>query len=60
MMGKDAGLSVRIDAELLAAFNAACKAADVTASQVVRAAIREFLKDNAQPALPLTKGKGRK
>lgn len=58
-MGKDASLSVRIDAEFLAAFNAACKAADVTGSQVVRAAIRDFLKNNPQSSLPLTKGKSK-
>lgn len=56
-MAKDAALSIRVDAELLKPFIAACKAADVSASQVLRAAMRDFLKNNPQASLPLTKGK---
>jgi hypothetical protein len=44
----------RVDPDLQAAFVAACKAQDMTAAQVLRAAMRDFLKDHAQFALPLT------
>lgn len=62
MMGKPSSgsMTIRIDPELQAAFVAACQSADLTASQVVRQFIRQWLKDNAQAPLPLTKGKGRK
>ena len=59
-MGKDASMSIRVDADLLKAFVSACKARDITASQVLRAAMRDYLERNAQPALPLPKGKVRK
>lgn len=52
-------MTFRVDAELQAAFVAACKANDQSAAQVLRAAMREYLERNAQPALPLpAKGKG--
>lgn len=43
----------RVEDELQDAFRAACKASDVSASQVLRAAMREFVAVNAQAALPL-------
>lgn len=52
-MSKDAALSIRVDADLLKQFMSACKVNDITASQVLRAAMRDFLERNAQPALPL-------
>ena len=58
-MGKDASMSIRVDAELLKAFVAACKARDITASQVLRAAMRDFLERNPQPALSLSKRKSK-
>lgn len=58
-MAKSAALSIRVDAELLKAFVSACKDRDITASQVLRAAMRDFLERNPQASLPLTVGKGR-
>lgn len=45
---------VLLDAELWAAFNRACEAADQSASQVVRAMVRDFVTQNAQSQLPLS------
>lgn len=45
---------VLLDAGLWAAFNLACEAADQSASQVVRAMVRDFVTQNAQPQLPLS------
>jgi Ribbon-helix-helix protein, copG family. len=59
-MAKDASMSIRVDAELLKSFVSACKDRDITASQVLRAAMRDFLERNPQPSLPLTKGKGKR
>lgn len=61
-MAKDASMTIRVDAELLKAFSAACKAKDVTGSQILRAAMRQFLESNPQPSLPLGAAprKGRK
>jgi len=56
-------MTFRVDPELQAAFVAACKAQDVTAAQVLRAAMRSFLETHAQAPLPLAaapKRKGRK
>jgi len=47
-------MTFRVDAELQAAFVLACKAADVTAAQVLRAAMRQFLASNSQAVLPLS------
>lgn len=52
-------MTFRLPADLQAAFVAACKANDMSAAQVLRAAMRDYLERNAQPALPLTKGKGK-
>lgn len=60
MAAASGSMTFRVDADLQAAFVAACKAQDVSAAQVLRAAMRDYLERNAQPALPLTKGKGRK
>lgn len=54
--GQSSSMTFRVDADLQAAFVAACKARDVTAAQVLRAAMRDYLDRNAQAALPL-KGK---
>lgn len=59
-MAADAGMTFRLPLEMRDAFIAACQANDETAAQVLRRAIREYLERNAQPALPLPKGKGRK
>lgn len=60
-MADNASMTFRLPADLQAAFVAACKANDMSAAQVLRAAMREYLERNAQPALPLRgKGRGRK
>lgn len=46
-------VTFRLTPELHAAFFAACKRNDVNAGQVLRAAVRDYLDRNAQPALPL-------
>lgn len=48
MSGEGVVFALRIEPELRAAFIAACKARDVTASQMVRAFMRDFVRDNAQ------------
>lgn len=56
-------MTFRVDPELQAAFVMRCKALDVTAAQVLRAAMRDFVESNAQAPLPLgtaPKPKGRK
>lgn len=53
-------LTVRLPADLHAAFMAACFEADVTAAQVVRAACREFVTGNAQGSLPFVGSKGKR
>ena len=52
-MTASGSMTFRVEPEMQAAFVAACKASDVTAAQVLRAAMRDFLAANAQPALPL-------
>jgi len=59
-MADNSSMTFRLPADLQAAFVAACKANDMSAAQVLRAAMREYLERNAQSSLPLTKGKGRK
>lgn len=59
-MADNSSMTFRLPADLQAAFIAACKANDQSAAQVLRAAMRDYLERNAQPALPLTKGKARK
>jgi len=44
---------MRIDAELRAAFTAACDRNDTPAAQVIRHFMRDYVNANAQPALPL-------
>lgn len=53
-------ITFRLDPELQAAFAAACKAADLSAAQVLRAAVRDFVDANPQSPLPLAAPKGRK
>lgn len=43
--------------ELKAAFEAACARNDQSAAQVIRAMMREYVRKNAQPDLPIEKGK---
>lgn len=45
-------ITFRLDPELQAAFSAACKAADLSAAQVLRAAVRDFVDANPQSPLP--------
>lgn len=60
-MASSGSMTFRVEPDLQAAFVAACKANDQSAAQVLRAAMRDYLERNAQPALPLpAKGKGRK
>lgn len=47
--GKDVTFTMRIDAELRDAFVAACKARDVSAAQIVRAAMRDFIAAHNAP-----------
>jgi len=56
-MSGAASITIRVEPELQASFMAACKAADVSASQVLRAAMRDFLASNAQANLPLSSSK---
>ena len=59
----NSSMTFRLPSDLQAAFIAACKANDVSAAQVLRAAMRDYLERNAQPALPLeavATSKGRK
>lgn len=53
MSDNKTSMTFRVDAELQAAFAAACKASDVSAAQVLRAAMREFVNANAQTRLAL-------
>lgn len=53
-MTKTGNMTFRVEEELQAAFVAACKANDVSAAQVLRAAMREYLRKNAQGNLGLT------
>jgi hypothetical protein len=53
---KDVQMTFRIEAELRAAFSAACDANHVPAAQQIRQMMRDYVKANAQPALPLGKG----
>lgn len=59
-MADNSSMTFRLPADLQAAFVAACKANDVSAAQVLRAAMRDYLERNAQASLPLPKGKARK
>lgn len=52
-MAASGSMTFRVEPELQAAFVAACKSADLSAAQVLRAAMRDFLNDHAQPSLPL-------
>ena len=49
----ETNLTIRCDLDLKLAFIAACKAGDVNASQVLRAAMRDYLASSSQPSLPL-------
>lgn len=62
-MANDSNLTIRVPAEMRDRFLQVCKDQDVTASQILRAAMRAYLESNAQGALPLggaAKPKGRK
>ena len=52
-MVETSSMTFRLPSDLQAAFIAACKANDQSAAQVLRAAMRDYLERNAQPALPL-------
>lgn len=49
----DATLQFRLPADLLRAFHEACAANDQTASQVLRAMMRDYVSRNAQTRLDL-------
>lgn len=51
---------VQLDPELWSAFKRACDVKDQTASQVVRAMVRDFVNSDTQAPLPLAAPKGRK
>lgn len=51
-MADNSSMTFRLPADLQAAFVAACKANDVSAAQVLRAAMRAYLESNSQPSLP--------
>ena len=53
MTQKTGSMTCRVEDDLQAAFVAACKRKDVTAAQVLRSAMRDYLARNAQQALPL-------
>lgn len=48
-------ITFRLDPELQAAFSVACKSADLSAAQVLRAAVRDFVDAHPQSPLPLGK-----
>ena len=52
-MPDNSSMTFRLPSDLQAAFIAACKSNDVSAAQVLRAAMRDYLERNAQPSLPL-------
>lgn len=52
-MAGSGSMTFRCDADLQGQFVAACKANDVSAAQVLRAAMREYLERNRQAELPL-------
>ena len=56
MEEKPARLTVLIDAEKKKAFEALCAAQDITASQVVRQLIREYLARHGVPWAPAGSG----
>lgn len=59
MAANNENFTVRVSAELRDAFKAACDRQDVTASQLFRRWMRDFVESNAQAALPLdAKSKG--
>jgi len=49
----DSTMQIRLPADLLRAFQEACSSNDQTASQVVRAMMREYVSRNAQRPLDL-------
>lgn len=49
--------SLRVGSDLLKAFKDACDRNDMSAAQVLRAAMRQFVQDNAQGDLLTRKGK---
>lgn len=53
---KHVQMTFRIEPELRAAFSAACDANHVPAAQQLRQMMRDYVKANAQPVLPLGKG----
>lgn len=53
MSVKTGSMTFRVEDELQVAFVAACKRNDVSAAQVLRSAMREYLARNAQATLPL-------
>jgi antitoxin component of RelBE/YafQ-DinJ toxin-antitoxin module len=50
---KDAGLRIRIEPELREEFVELCRKNDVPASQVLRAFMRDFIKNNRSKTKPL-------
>lgn len=60
MPAKSGQVTFRCDPELQAAFLAACQRKDITASQIFRQAMRDFVNANPQADLPLAAPKGRK
>jgi hypothetical protein len=54
-MAASGSMTFRVEPDLQAAFVAACKSNDVSAAQVLRAAMRDYLERNAQAALPFSK-----
>lgn len=60
MVQKTGSMTFRVEDDLQAAFVAACKRNDVTAAQVLRAAMRDYLSRNAQSSLALDGGAKKK
>lgn len=52
-MSASSSMTFRLDADLQAAFLAACKANDRSGAQELRAFMRAYVERNAQGALPL-------
>lgn len=60
MVTKSGSMTFRVEDDLQAAFVVACKRNDVTAAQVLRGAMRDYLSRNGQASLALVGAKSSK
>lgn len=57
MSDEKQSFTFRVETALYQAFSDACKRNDMTASQLLRAYMRDYVKENSQAELPLGKPK---